>query len=223
VLKLTTLLSSFGQQVLLTALFKYSGYSIFKKVRSPYQLLLLGLTCILAFAPLLLERKAERILKTMDTEKGPPKHVRTVFHNDDRQFVVTFHNLFLSLRFSVFNSWKNIISKALIRPFALFAREPIIQLLGIYMAFIYGLLYCVSFLASWIVCIPNVIPVFLTTIPSIFAGIYRQSHGIAGLHYIALGVGLSGMSQLNARTLDSIYIFLKKRYGGVGRPEFRLR
>ena len=31
--------------------------------------------------------------------------------------------------------------KALVRPFALFVREPIVQLLGIYMAFIYGTLY----------------------------------------------------------------------------------
>ena len=39
------------------------------------------------------------------------------------------------------DSWKKIFAKALVRPFALFAREPIIQLLGVYMAFLYGLLY----------------------------------------------------------------------------------
>lgn len=40
-----------------------------------------------------------------------------------------------------FFSWKVIFKKALTRPFALFAHEPIIQLLGLYMAFIYGTLY----------------------------------------------------------------------------------
>lgn len=33
--------------------------------------------------------------------------------------------------------WKRIFAKAIFRPFALFAREPIIQLLGVYMAFVY--------------------------------------------------------------------------------------
>lgn len=33
--------------------------------------------------------------------------------------------------------WK----KALVRPFAMFATEPIIQLFGLYMAFIYGTIY----------------------------------------------------------------------------------
>lgn len=40
------------------------------------------------------------------------------------------------------HSWTQIFSKALTRPFALFAHEPIVQLLGLYLAFIYGLYYC---------------------------------------------------------------------------------
>ena len=42
-------------------------------------------------------------------------------------------------------SWKHIFAKALTRPFLLFAREPIIQLLGVYMAFIYGTMYSKPF------------------------------------------------------------------------------
>jgi len=34
------------------------------------------------------------------------------------------------------------------------------------------------------------IPVFITTIPAIFQDVYHQQVGIAGLHYLALGVGL---------------------------------
>jgi hypothetical protein len=37
------------------------------------------------------------------------------------------------------------VTKALVRPFALFAHEPIVQLLGVYMAFIYGIFYRTSF------------------------------------------------------------------------------
>ena len=65
--------------------------------------------------------------------------------------------------------------------------------------------------------------VFLTTIPTIFQDVYHDRVGIAGLHYLALGVGLSVPSQINARLMDKIYTSLKARNGGVGRPEFRLR
>lgn len=140
-----------------------------------------------SFAPYLLEKKAIKMRKTMDLERGPYRSVRTVFETaGDR-------------------SWKSIFAKALIRPFRLFVQEPIIQVLGIYMAFIYGLFY-----------------VFLTTIPTIFADIYHQAPGIAGLHYIALGIGLSAASQINARLLDRIYIHFKNKNGGIGQPEFRL-
>ncbi|KAG1731353.1 major facilitator superfamily domain-containing protein [Suillus paluster] len=142
------------------------------------------------YAPLLLERKAERIRRSMDAKKSPYREIRTVFEGQHR-------------------SWRSIMGKALIRPFALFFREPIVQLLGVYMAFLYGILY-------------RNLSVFLTTMPSIFQGVYRQPVGIAGLHYIALGIGLTTASQLNARAMDKIYIHLKSKKGGVGKPEFRL-
>ncbi|GLB40865.1 putative mfs polyamine transporter [Lyophyllum shimeji] len=140
------------------------------------------------FAPLLLERKAEKIRKTMDVEKGEKKAVRTIFEAK-----------------GVERSWPHIFRKALTRPFLLFWHEQIMQLLGVYMAFIYGLLY-----------------LFLTTMPAIFADIYHHKPGIAGLHYIALGVGLTCASQMNARFMDRIYRYFKNKNNGVGEPEFRL-
>jgi hypothetical protein len=65
--------------------------------------------------------------------------------------------------------------------------------------------------------------VFLTTITSTFQDEYHQRVGIAGLHYLALGIGLVIPSQINARLMDRIYTLLKGRNGGVGKPEFRLR
>jgi len=59
--------------------------------------------------------------------------------------------------------------------------------------------------------------------PSIFQGVYQESVGIAGLHYIALGIGITGASQVNARTMDKVYVYLKNKNGGVEKPEFRLR
>ena len=40
-----------------------------------------------AFAPILLERKANRIRKSVDPEKAGAQQIRTVFDNDDRQRV----------------------------------------------------------------------------------------------------------------------------------------
>ena len=144
----------------------------------------------------MLERKAQRMRKELaqsasDPEKGgaAPRVIKTRFevNNADR-------------------TWQHIFAKALTRPFLLFYREPIVQLLGVYMAFIYGLLY-----------------LFLTTIPGIFEGVYGEEVGIAGLNYFALGVGLTGASQINARVMDKIYVHFRDKNGGKGRPEYRLR
>ncbi|KAA1478671.1 MFS polyamine transporter [Dentipellis sp. KUC8613] len=135
------------------------------------------------YAPILLERKAFR----MRAELGLNADIRT-----SRGGVRVCR-------------WQAIVRKALFRPFILWVQEPIVQLLGVYMAFVYGLMY-----------------LFITTLPGIFEGVYHERVGIAGLHYLALGVGLTGASQANARLLDRIYKHLKEKNGGVGKPEFRL-
>lgn len=159
----------------------------------------------LAYAPVLLERKAARIRKEMaqDSEKGhPPNIIRTVFETSDRQWVLFFLGLVFS---SHPHSWKSILRNALTRPFVMFAHEPIIQLLGVFMAFVYGVMY-----------------LFLTTIPSIFKGLYHESIGISGLHYLAFGIGVTATSQTGARLMDKIYIHLRDKNNGVGKPEFRI-
>ncbi|PCH33985.1 MFS polyamine transporter [Wolfiporia cocos MD-104 SS10] len=138
------------------------------------------------YAPILLQQRAKRIRKQMDAEKGENRQVRTAYQNGDV-------------------SLAEFIRKALVRPFVLFAQEPIIQLIGLYLAFIYGVIYLV-----------------LTTIPGIFTYVYHENVGIGGLNYIGLGLGLFITSQINARLLDRVYIHFKNRNGGVGRPEFRL-
>ncbi|KAI8981395.1 MFS polyamine transporter [Trametes punicea] len=140
------------------------------------------------FAPLLLQRKAKTIRKQMDVEKGPVKQVRTVFEKPGQTWTL-----------------KQFIVTSLFRPFVLFAREPIIQLISFYLAFIYGVIYLV-----------------IATIPAVFTNIYHERPGFVGLHYIALGLGLFVTSQTNARVLDKIYVALKKRNNNQGEPEFRL-
>ncbi|KAF9026398.1 MFS polyamine transporter [Hymenopellis radicata] len=138
------------------------------------------------FAPVLLEQKIARLRKAEEPEKGARRY-RTVFEASETR------------------SWQHIFSKALRRPFALFMHESIVQLLGLYMAFIYGIFY-----------------IYLTTIPTIFRDVYHHPPGVAGLHYFALGIGLIFTSQLNSRTMDTVYIYLRDRNGGIGEPEFRI-
>lgn len=59
--------------------------------------------------------------------------------------------------------------------------------------------------------------------PVIFSKVYGQSAEIAGLQYIALGIGLSLASLANAFYVDRIYLYLKNRNEGVDEPEYRLR
>ncbi|KAF8624243.1 hypothetical protein AX15_005973 [Amanita polypyramis BW_CC] len=136
------------------------------------------------FAPVLLERKAKSMQQSADVENS---RIHTIYERDDSR------------------SWKQIFAHALVRPFAMLALEPIIQLIALYMAFVYGLLY-----------------IFLTSLPSIFLNVYHESVGISGLNYISLGIGVTLTSQLNAQVLDRVYIYLKNKNGGAGEPEYRL-
>ncbi|KAH9950927.1 MFS polyamine transporter [Amylocystis lapponica] len=138
------------------------------------------------FAPVLLERKVHKVLQKMDSGEIKRRPVRSRTESVDRH-------------------WKQILRKALVRPFLMLSQEPVIQLVGVYMAFVYGIIYIV-----------------LTTIPLIFTEVYHEKPGIGGLQYISLGIGLMLSAQVSARMLDRVYRTLSHRNGGVGKPEFRL-
>jgi multidrug resistance protein len=141
------------------------------------------------YAPVLLEQKAAKIRKSfrLDEEKGrKAPRVHTVYDDASRE-------------------WKALFKRSLIRPFVFGATEPIIQLFGLYMMLIYGMLY-----------------IFLTSIPTMFYKTYHKSVGITGLHYAALGLGLFIAMQITARLMDKVYVHLKQKNGGVRKPEFRL-
>ena len=74
----------------------------------------------------------------MDEEKARSVVIRISMDATDRQCV---RLIFMAMYAYISNSWKAIFSKALGRPFKLFFYERIVQLLGLYMAFLYGLLY----------------------------------------------------------------------------------
>ncbi|PNY24009.1 transporter [Tolypocladium capitatum] len=97
---------------------------------------------------------------------------------------------------------------ALTRPFRLLATQPIVQVMSLYMMYLYGMIYLV-----------------LSTFPALWAVEYHESPGVQGLNYLSLGIGFFLGAQSCAPLQDRIYAALKRRYapdGGPGRPEFRV-
>ncbi|KAM0472853.1 hypothetical protein ACHAPX_008530 [Trichoderma viride] len=136
------------------------------------------------YAPVLLQRKKKALIK----ETGNTNLV-TEYDRPDR---------------TVFQT----LTTALTRPFRLLATQPIVQVMSLYMMFLYGVTYLI-----------------LSTFASLWANEYHESPGIAGLNYISLGLGFFLGAQICAPLQDRIYAALKRRYvpdGGPGRPEFRV-
>ena len=96
---------------------------------------------------------------------------------------------------------------SLVRPFRLLATQPIVQVLTLYMAYTYGLMY-----------------LLLSTFPVLWTDpqYYNESTGVGGLNYISLGLGSLLGTYICAYLNDRIYRHLKARNNGMGKPEFRL-
>ncbi|KAG9236349.1 MFS multidrug transporter-like protein [Amylocarpus encephaloides] len=133
------------------------------------------------YAPVLLDRKKKKLI----IETG-----NTALHTEFDEPDLTI--------------WKK-LRISLTRPFILLGTQIIVQILALYMAYLYGIMYLV-----------------LSTFPALWEDVYNESVGIGGLNYISLGVGFFLGTQVCAPTQDKIYKELKKRNGGVGKPEFRV-
>lgn len=131
-------------------------------------------------APTLLRRKRERLVKETGNDKlhtdiGPAK--------------------------SLFSS----IGGALVRPARMFTTQPIVQVIALYMAYLFGVTYLI-----------------FATFPVIWGEVYGESLGIGGLNYISIAIGSFVGIIVNFRYIDRIYRQLKEKNSGVGRPEFRM-
>ncbi|KAK5660986.1 hypothetical protein OQA88_12363 [Cercophora sp. LCS_1] len=100
--------------------------------------------------------------------------------------------------------FRELVTKNFSRPMRLLFTEPIVTLLSIYMAFIYGLLY-----------------LFLTAYPFVFQGIHHFSPGVSGLTFFGMIVG---------QIIAGIVVLLQQPWyqrklaanNGVPIPEWRL-
>jgi multidrug resistance protein len=100
--------------------------------------------------------------------------------------------------------WKT-LQVSLARPFILLGTQPIMQVLAVYVAYLFGLMY-----------------LLLSTFPKLWETRYGESVGIAGLNYISLGLGFFLGTQICGPLQDRIFCILKARNKGVGKPEFRV-
>ena len=134
-----------------------------------------------SYAPKLLHVKANKLRK--ETGNG---ELHTEYEHPERSFA-------------------NTMKRSLTRPFKLLGTQQIIQVLALYMAYLYGLMYLV-----------------LSTFPVLWTERYHESVGIGGLNYISLALGFFLGTQICAPLNDKIYRHLKLRNDGIGKPEFRI-
>jgi multidrug resistance protein len=136
-----------------------------------------------SYAPVLILRKKRKLMK--DTQNSD---LYTSFDHLDHSFL-------------------RALSLALTRPFRILGTQPIIQLLALYQAFLYGTNYLI-----------------LSSFPMLWTERYHQSIARQSLNYISLGVGFALGAQLGAYLQDRMYAYLMQRYvhhSNQGRPEFR--
>lgn len=85
--------------------------------------------------------------------------------------------------------WKSLLFN-LGRPFQLLGTQFIVQVLALYMALVYGIMY-----------------LMLSTFPILWGGLYGESIGIGGLNYISLCCGFFIGTQISAPFTDKVSKF----------------
>ncbi|KAG9004704.1 hypothetical protein FRB94_002546 [Tulasnella sp. JGI-2019a] len=100
---------------------------------------------------------------------------------------------------------KDVLWVNLTRPVILLTRSFICFMLSLYMSVIYGILY-----------------LMFVTFPSLYEDFYGWGPGVSGLSYLGVGIGFLIGVILGGVFVDKIYIRLRDRNGGVGKPEFRI-
>ncbi|KAJ5563999.1 hypothetical protein N7513_000241 [Penicillium frequentans] len=135
------------------------------------------------YAPQILKKRAQRLRK----ETGDPSYQT----EEERQN----------------KTLPQALRTSLVRPFVLLFTQPIVQVLTLYMAYIYGLMY-----------------LLMSTFPTLWTDPkwYNESTGIGGLNYISLGLGSMLGTYLCVFLNDRTYRHLKARNNDTGKPEYRL-
>ncbi|EKM53821.1 uncharacterized protein PHACADRAFT_211461 [Phanerochaete carnosa HHB-10118-sp] len=132
------------------------------------------------YAPVILKRRAARLRK--ETGDGN-------FATEQELFMVPLSRMLVD---------------TLVRPFVMLATEPILLLLSLYIALIYGLLYA-----------------FFFSYPVVFGEDYGWNDGLVGLTFISVWIGLAGALIVTPQ-LEKNYRARMIAKGGKADPEDRL-
>ncbi len=132
------------------------------------------------YEPILLARKAAKLRK----ETGKP-----YFTDTDR----TSQTLGVKL------------SRSLSRPLRLLLTQPILQVIALFLAYNFGMLYIV-----------------LSTFATLWLKRYGQSESQSGYHYVALVIGYTIAAQVGGKVMDRLWKYLKTRAEDTTAPEYRV-
>lgn len=97
------------------------------------------------------------------------------------------------------------LSKSLSRPTRLLLTHPVIQVIALYGAYNYGILYLV-----------------ISTFAELWTSRYHQTTQTSGLHYIAFVVGEITAAQVGAPLTDNVWKWLRHKARGEVTPEYRV-
>ncbi|KAF4553942.1 Efflux pump vrtL-like protein 2 [Elsinoe fawcettii] len=97
------------------------------------------------------------------------------------------------------------LSTSLLKPFTLLATQPILQIMSLFLAYNFGILYIV-----------------LATFATMWIDVYDQSPTSSGLHYIALAMGYTLAAQIGGPLTDRIWKHLQAKHDGDTAPEYRV-
>ncbi|KAF1999682.1 MFS general substrate transporter [Amniculicola lignicola CBS 123094] len=114
-------------------------------------------------------------------------------------------NMKLRSRLESTRTPRDLFTSSIIRPLKMLFFSPIVFLLSLYMATIYGFLY-----------------LMFTTFSRVFEGQYGFSTKSVGLVFLGSGVGSIVGLFFTAAVSDRLLAYLTKRNGGVAKPEFRI-
>ncbi|KAJ5632068.1 major facilitator superfamily domain-containing protein [Penicillium lividum] len=136
-----------------------------------------------SYPPVLLQRRKKQLLKEGN---GPSSGDFKTPYDDEHPTIATLYY------------------KTLVRPLNFLASQPIIQLLSLYVSFVYGMTYLV-----------------FGSFPALWEEHYHEPKTIASLHFIAPGIGYFAGIMIAMLCADRIYRMLQQK-SDQKKPEFRL-
>ncbi|KAH6657917.1 polyamine transporter 3 [Truncatella angustata] len=98
-----------------------------------------------------------------------------------------------------------VLSQNLVRPFKLLATQPIVQVMAMYNAYLYGNTY-----------------IFFADFVNVWTDRYHESVQIAGLNYASIAIASTIATIIYTMTIDRIYRKMSAKNDGKGKPEFRI-